>query len=349
LVVYWVLFALVAVGAIARFEHGTPGPSQYRGLLAVIALIGALVGFRYQVGGDWDSYLHQFDFYRRGLYGPAFGDPGYALINAAAGHLGVGMWAVNLACAGLFCLGLYLLLRSQPNPWLGLLVAVPYLIIVVAMGYTRQSVAIGLVMGALATFDRHHIGRFCLWILAAVMFHKSAIVILPLALLAISANRLVTGAMVLLLTVALYHAFVAVRVDQFVGNYVVQRMDSSGALVRVSMGATCGLVYLLFRPHFRLSPDLSALWRNVSLASLGALVAVLAGVASAAVDRLALYALPLQSIVLTRLTAFVLATRTAGQAAMVVIVALYALVLFVWLTYGAYSTYWIPYRFYPFS
>ena len=34
--------------------------------------------------------------------------------------------------------------RRQPMPWLGLLVAIPYLVIVVGMGYSRQAIALGL-------------------------------------------------------------------------------------------------------------------------------------------------------------------------------------------------------------
>lgn len=44
--------------------------------------------------------------------------------------------------------------RSQPDPWLAVLVAVPYLVIVVAMGYSRQAVAIGILLAGLGRLER---------------------------------------------------------------------------------------------------------------------------------------------------------------------------------------------------
>ena len=45
-----------------------------------------------------------------------------------------------------FTYGLFRICRQQPNPWLALVVATPFLIIVVGMGYTRQAAAMGFLM-----------------------------------------------------------------------------------------------------------------------------------------------------------------------------------------------------------
>ncbi len=42
--------------------------------------------------------------------------------------------------------GLVQFCRKQPLPWLALAVAAPFIIIVVGMGYTRQSVALGFIL-----------------------------------------------------------------------------------------------------------------------------------------------------------------------------------------------------------
>ncbi len=65
---------------------------------------------------------------------------------------------------------------------------------------------------------------------------------------------------------------------------------------------------------------------------------------STAVDRLALYILPLQVAILPRAAA---AYFTRGAATMFVI--LYsAAVLFVWLNFSAHAEFWVPYQFFPF-
>lgn len=349
--VYWVLWAVVAIGALFRFEHGAPTPSHHRGLLIAIVFITLIVGLRFHVGGDWGNYLRQFLFLSDTSIWRALraGDPGYSIVSLISASLGAGIWGVNLVCAALFSFGLFKFLKAQPNSWLGLLVAVPYLIVVVAMGYTRQSVAIGLMMAGLADFDRRRIVKFVAYAMVALMFHKSAIVVLPIALLAVSTNRIVIGTLTIVLAASLYYAFVASSMDNFVGFYVTQRLDSTGALARELMSVPCALLCLMFRRHFRLTPDQSALWRNMSVAALAALAAVLVGLPSTAVDRLALYLIPLQIVVFSRLTAFVLVSRTSAQLATLIVVIYSAAVLYVWLVHGAYSFYWIPYRFYPFS
>ncbi|MEQ7872936.1 EpsG family protein [Sphingomonas sp. ASV193] len=346
---YWILFAIVALGALTQFEHGVPRPSLNRGLAVALVAIAVMVGLRYQVGGDWRSYSMMFDFYAQGGSWAHLGDPGYAYVNYFAALIGGGIWLVNLICGLIFALGLFLLLRTQPNPWLGLLVAIPYLVIVVGMGYTRQATAIGLVMGGLATFERNRIGRFCFWILLAVMFHKSAIIILPLTLIAVSSNRFLTYGLGLMLTAAAYYAFVSASSDRMVGNYVTVRMDSSGAVIRESLGAIAAILFLMYRKNMRMNEDQSRVWRNLAYASLVALVAVAAGFPSTAVDRLALYLLPLQIVVVTRLASFVMNGESSARTAAVLTIALYGLVLFVWLNYGDYSVYWQPYRFTPFA
>ena len=42
-----------------------------------------------------------------------------------------------------FIIGLTIFVKSLPNPWLGYVIAFPYLITVVGMGYSRQAVVIG--------------------------------------------------------------------------------------------------------------------------------------------------------------------------------------------------------------
>ena len=89
------------------------------------------------------------------------------LLNWFAGQNELGFWFVNTVCGGIFSYGLIAFARSQPRPWLALAVAVPYLIIVVAMGYTRQAAAIGFVMLGLVRLGNGSFVRFALCIALA--------------------------------------------------------------------------------------------------------------------------------------------------------------------------------------
>nr|WP_294850390.1 EpsG family protein [uncultured Sphingomonas sp.] len=348
---YWILFLSCAIFAVGRIDFHSIEARNRTGLSISLLLIALMIGLRFQVGGDYGSYeqLH------RELAGMEFRDafwrtdPGYGLIDWAAGQFGLGTWVVNLACAGIFCWGLGQLLRSNPNPFLGLAVAVPYLIIVVAMGYTRQSAALGFIMAGLAHFDRSRVLRFAAMCLLAVLFHKSAIVMLPVGLLALNHNRLVSLGLLIALGGLIYYVFVAASVDRLVNNYVTQAMSSQGAMVRILMSVPPALLLLGFAGQFRFTEDQRRLYRNFAIGALAGFAAVLIGFPSTPVDRLALYILPLQLVVMTRLVAlFPVDARSAATFALG-IVALYGLVQYVWLNYAVYSTYWIPYRFLPFN
>jgi hypothetical protein len=181
--------------------------AQSAPLLFVAALlIAAMIGFRYEVGGDWNTYKEIYSeiSYFKLMEAIAYGDPGYSLLNWMAVQFGAGIWFVNLACGLIFTWGLVRFARRQTNPWLAVLVGIPYLVIVVAMGYTRQGVAIGLLLAGLSVLDRSSFVRFGFYILLAATFHKSAIVVLPLVALASSRNRLVTAGLMLVLAIMLY-------------------------------------------------------------------------------------------------------------------------------------------------
>ena len=145
----WGLFAGVAIINPLRRLAGS-------GLLWVALFLVVLIGLREQVGGDWGNYLPYLD-----SIGPLSllealqeTEPGYALLNWLGARSGGGVYLVNTICGALFTFGLLRFCRAQPRPWLALTLAVPYLITVVAMGYSRQGVAIGFEMLALLALQR---------------------------------------------------------------------------------------------------------------------------------------------------------------------------------------------------
>ena len=57
------------------------------------------------------------------------------------------------------------------------------------MGYSRQGVAIGLAMLGLAALSQKSNLRFVAWIVVATLFHKSAFILLPLAMVVTDRGR----------------------------------------------------------------------------------------------------------------------------------------------------------------
>lgn len=272
-------------------------------------------------------------------------DPGYALLNWVSAQLGWGIYGVNLISGGLFCLGLTAFCRRQPYPWLALAVAIPYLVVVVAMGYTRQAVAIGLAMLALvALADRRRL-VFVLWLGLAATFHKSAVILLPLAARPDNRYWPWTAAWVCATGLLFYYLLVSEQIDALYRNYVEAEYASQGAQIRVFMNALPAVLFLAMRSRFPLMGDERSLWSWVSLLALGFVLAYALSPSSTAVDRLALYLIPLQLFVFARLPAVL--RQPFGYGAVVwAVVGYYAAVLFVWLNFADNAPSWLPYRFY---
>jgi len=347
---YWIMFTLFAAGAIQypadvrRTVHGGPF------LLAMGVFTVFFVGLRYEVGGDWLNYIDIMEVIRNRDFweGVWKQDPGYGLLNWITARIGFGIWFVNLVCAVLFVFGMMKFARKQPNPWLVFVVAAPYLIIVVAMGYVRQGVAIGFILAGLSVLDRG-ILRFLIYLSLGAAFHKSAVVVLPFVALSASRNRVLTAAIGFFSVFLLYYLFVQASVDKLVTNYVVAAYASQGAGIRVAMNIPPALLFMAFSKRFAADEQSRKLWRNFSIAALAALVLLEMTSATAAVDRLALYLIPLQMFVLSRLP-FAFGNGGRPSSGLTLAVLLYsATIQFVWLNYADNSDSWLPYQFYPFA
>jgi hypothetical protein len=310
-----------------------------------------MIGFRFEVGGDWFAYLQIFQDigYQDLDVALTMSDPGYAFLNWAAHALGLDYWAVNLACGLIFVWGLQKFAMEQPNPWLVLVVAIPYFIIVVSMGYTRQAVAISLVMAALVAMNNGTFARAALYFVLAVIFHKTAIIILSLVGFAAARRKILTAAVAVGSAVLLYFLFLASRVESLVTSYVEQAYASEGAVIRVMMNLPPALLFLFLGHRFAASAFQHKLWRNFSLAAFGAFALLfLVEGATTFVDRLALYLVPLQLYVLGRMPHALAEKGGPASGPLTVAIIVYsATIQLVWLTSATHAAFWVPYQVYP--
>ena len=346
---YWFLFTLCAAGAVQFRDRPNMRAQGGPLLIFMILLTTAMVGLRYEVGGDWFNYVLIFQTMGYEPLGDIIlmSDPGYGVLNWLIAQFGFDVWVVNLVCAAIFMWGLAKFVRKQPNPWLALLVGVPYLIIVVAMGYTRQAVAIGIILAGLSSPNGRRFTRFLVYVAFAATFHRTAIIVLPLVALSQTRNRLVMAAIGVLAVAILYYLFLRSEMDELMNNYVTQEYESEGAGIRVAMNLVPAAAFLIFQRRFGLDPDEIKLWRNFAFAAFAALALLYLSPSSTVVDRLALYLIPLQLIVFARLPlVFGHRGRRNGQLTLAII-AYSALVQFVWLTSADNADYWLPYKVYP--
>ena len=345
MLVYWLLFAFFAVGALLQRRPKV----QRKGSIPLIVgamLVCLAIGLRYKVGADWRTYELLYSYAGHLSFGRLlkFGDAGYQLVSWTLQGVGAEIWALNLFCGLIFSWGLYRFVRVQPDPWLSCVVAVPYLIVVVAMGYTRQAVAIGILMAGLAAMKQGaSVLRFSIYVFVAALFHKTAVMVLPLVILAGRRNRLLNAIAGIASCVLLYDLFLANSVDTLVHSYVEAGYSSQGAGIRVAMNFVPAVVFILFRKRLQFDQGEIGIWQYFALASLLMPVLLFLVPSSTAIDRMALYLIPLQIAVLPRVQ-FLFRGQGFGRA---LIVGYAATVLFIWLNFAAHAKYWVPYHIYP--
>ena len=347
LIPYWLLFLVPLLGVLSRSRRA---PVRRNWNWWIVGLIVALmVGLRFEVGGDWNNYQRMLYLVSDSPFSFVFelGDPGYYALVWLTAQFGDSQLPSNLVCAVFVAFGLVAFCRAQPNPWLALLAAVPYLVIVVAMGYTRQSVALAFAMLGLVSLGRGLPRWFVLWVLVGALFHKTVLVMLPIAALAAARNRVWTAVWVAAVASVGAWLFVADSAESLWVNYVDSdyAFASEGGAIRVAMNVVPAVILLAFRKRLVPDPIERRLWWWMAVLALACVP--LLQLSPTGVDRVALYLIPLQLYVFSRLPRLTNEMRKRTLLTMAVI-GYYAAVQFVWLNFATHAPWWVPYKFAPF-
>jgi hypothetical protein len=168
-----------------------------------------------------------------------------------------------------------------------------------------------------------------------------------MAILASSKWRVITLVWVAVAGLILFALLLQEAASFLIYGYVESQYQSSGAAVRIAMNALPAALFLIFRTRFELSSEQRSFWTWMAWSALLFIALFIVSPSSTAVDRVALYWIPLQLFVLSRLPN-ALGQRDGKNAVWVYAVVAYsAAVHFVWLVYADTAFAWLPYQFYP--
>lgn len=343
---FWSLYVVSALPAL--FEKTQVYRRVWHPVLWLMPVFFVVMAFR-EAGGDYSRYLYLFSLIEFMPLAEAIGmaEPLYALVNILSASLGLGMAGVNAACAVVFLFGLYRLAIDEPRPLLLVALAVPYLIIVVAIGYTRQGTAIGLFMLALTQLRRDRPVRYLLLIFLAAGFHTSALIAVPLAYFGVRRRagllNLVQKVVAIGASIGFALTIASDRISDYSQFYLESgRYVSQGAVIRSLLTASAGLIFFVLRRSWTRCFGDAHVWTVLALTSLAAVP--LSFVQSTATDRIGLFLLPFQIIVFERLTVMP-ASLQLRQLLVAAVLSIYALNLFVWLNLGEFATVlWLPFE-----
>jgi hypothetical protein len=240
----------------------------------------------------------------------------------------------------IFAGGLLAYSSQHSAPGMLLLIATPVLIVIVAMGFTRTSAALGMTFLALAAWTAGYQGPAIFCLLAAPLFHSTAFIILPLGALmwsspgldprAGAAAGLAAGAALWL--VRRSHPALAA----FMGRY----RGSAGALMRLTPTFLCLALVLLLGPRLELAPPERSML--VYFTTLSMFLLVLALIASTIADRLGFYTIIFQMMVFPAALATI-RDPLAHAVASAAVVAFYVALFGVWAFFSPFRRFWLPY------
>ena len=348
MLVYQMMLGVAAL--LALFMHRHDVQTRSATLALSLFLFGlfytSISALRSEVGGDWFAYLYMFGTVRLGGLSEAFTatDPGFGLLLYISNGLGTGIYLVNGVCSAILFYGVARAALQTRDPWLAVAVAVPYLLIVVGMGYVRQAAAIGLVLAAVDAVRRERIPRALGMLAGATLFHSTAIVTWPLFAVALAnRNKLRYFLFSTAGVVAMWYLILN-RLGEFGEDYLGSSYESGGTLVRLLMGVIPSLLLLLSVRRFDIGGRARSIWIGFALANVAALVGFFLSPSSTAVDRIALYFTGVQLVTfgsIGDLLGFSLKSRTILR---LLVIAYATATLLVWLLYATNAGAWVPYK-----
>lgn len=348
--IYWILFAFPALFALLEQDSARDTKRVTFAWIVTGALLAAIIGLRWKTGGDWGNYYTNLVAIEwEGVWTQLHRDLGFGVLSLFARLFPYSIVVVTLVSGIIMAIGLTIFSLAQPRPWLCLTVAIPYLVLVVGMGYIRQGIAISFMMIGLVQLQKGRPLRYTMLVAFGALFHSTAVVMVVIGALIARQNRVITALAGIVVAILGYSLLLAPRTDALLTNYVDAQMDSQGTLIRLAMTALPAALFLAFQRNFELDPVAHKAWRYLSFGALALLALFVILPSSTVVDRMGLYFLPLQAFVYSQLPDAIGRTRQNRQIVAIGVVLLYAAVLFVWLNYASHSRNWVPYRFFPFE
>lgn len=346
MVSYILVFVTLVIAAFIYVPTNTLiYKSKFTNALFLYTILLIFVGLRYQTGGDWYSYeikiiqLSTLEFYEL----LAQNEPGFSTLAYLMSWINEKHIVINVICATIFLTGIIKLGVEIGYPSMVMLLSFPFLIIVVGMGYVRQSVALGFLMIGIVNLSNGRNFSYFIYCIAAGFFHSSSIIMLLLGFTQckIYRNYVLIG---ILFTVFGCFFYFSGVFDEYYVSYVSSENQSGGVWYRLVLLDFSALIFLIFRTKFpNLNQQLIRYCTAMSLIALAFPFILLITDSTIGIDRFSIYLYPLQLITYTSLV-FLFKGRENREIYVLLVSINLLIVLMTWISYSPNASDWLPYR-----
>jgi len=328
----------------------------FKFLLSIHFIIVILfIGTRFQIGGDWETYYNIFHSFQSKSFQQIVetkNDFMFKLLNYIIYNMNFKIYILNTltACICVFCL--YKYSKKQFDPILLSIVAIPYIIFVVVMGYNRQGIALCILILSINYFDQKKHFKFIILVLTASLFHLTALCFTLFYLLILPFKNkymnLIIFIPILFIFLFVFYAFL--NTEYFSSKYYFYVADgnyfaSTGVYYRLILNVIPAIIFLIYYKNFKISNNLKYLYLIFSTLSIVSLFFAI--YATTFIDRILIYFYPIQLFVYSNYYAYF--PIKYSKVFISIIFLIYAVVLYIYFEYGLYSKLWLPYQSYIFK
>jgi len=311
-----------------------------------------LIGLRYEIGGDWINYFNNFQAINNIFFSNYFEqdlgilfktEPVLVLLNLITPNI----YIFNLSCSFIFLLGLFVLISSFDDKYLSIVIAIPFLILLVALGYQKQSVTLGFLMLSYNFYIRNNFFLFIVFALISCLSHYSASFIIIFILYDLIINKKTKiNLFILILFIIFIIMFIIISFDKInnvlINNYILekQRSISNGVIPRLSIQIISIIFFFISYKYWNNRIEI----KRIILFNIILTILTLPFVTlySNLIDRMLFYFMIIQLMIfgnyrIILYNKFYLMFRVS-------IYTLYLFLTFFWFTFSYFADYWVPYN-----
>jgi len=302
MIIYYVIILIALIIMFLNDINTSFEKRKYDKFIRIIFLffLFIFIGLRYKVGSDWNTYNDIF--FLDGLQSKNY-EIGYYFIIYVSKFLELNIFGLNIFASFIFFLGFFSLFKDEKYFWFAINLSLPYLFLVVAMGYTRQSIAIGFGMLIFKSLIKSNKLNQLFFLFLALMFHYTSIIYSFFIFYNIRSFLLkfICFIVVIFLLFLLTDQFS--DLSRYYKYYYAVGRDSFGGLPRLLLASIPSLIFIFNFKHIRKS-NYNNLFETYTI--LIALLWILVFISSTSADRLLLYLLPLKVFLFLKILDFIM-------------------------------------------
>ena len=346
---YILIYLFCSLGFV--FEKINKRYSDFLFILIFIYLL-ILVGLKFEVGGDWINYLNIHSDINQKIFDPYINEnydiffktePIVLLLYIISPNI----FIFNFICAFVFLIGLFLFVSKFQDRFLALAVSIPFLITLVALGYQKQSVAIGLMMIVYYLYLNNEYKLFIIFCFITIFSHYSAFFLILFIFydLLIVKKFNISFALIFLIfffviTFILFSYDYVFRI--LMNNYIYEqnRPDSHGLIPRLTIQFLSIFLYFISFKFWKKNILLNRI--IIFNIFLSFIVLPFVTLYSTSIDRMLFYFMLIQRMILGNYREILVLKKYILYRFSIFI--FYLFITLLWFNFSYFAAYWVPYN-----